>query len=52
MVQKFIRRGAVLLASVAVIGVAILPAAANAATTIDGPICLGTAETILAAAAA
>ena len=45
MVHKFLRRGAVALASVAVIGVAILPAAANAATTIDGPIGLGTAET-------
>lgn len=45
MVHKLIHRGAVLLASVAVIGVAILPTAANAATTIDGPIGLGTAET-------
>lgn len=44
MVQKFIHRGAVLLASVAVIGVAILPTAAHAATTIDGPIGLGGAE--------
>ncbi|WP_458040678.1 MULTISPECIES: ice-binding family protein [Bacteria] len=44
MVQKFIHRGAVLLASVAVIGVAILPTAAYADTTIDGPIGLGTAE--------
>ena len=42
MVQKFAHRGAVLLASVAVIGVAILPTAAHAA---DGPIDLGTAET-------
>lgn len=45
MVQKFIHRGAVLLASVAVIGVAILPTAAYADTTIDGPIGLGVAET-------
>lgn len=45
MVHTFIRRGTVLLASVALIGVAMLPAAANAATTIDGPIGLGTAET-------
>lgn len=45
MVQKFIHRGVVLLASVAVIGVAILPTAAYADTTIDGPVGLGTAET-------
>jgi hypothetical protein len=45
LVQKHARRGIVLLASVAVIGIAILPTAANAATTIDGPIGLGTAET-------
>ncbi len=45
MVHKLIRRGAVLLASVAVIGIAVLPTAANAATTVDGPIGLGTAET-------
>ena len=45
MVHKFIRSGAVLLASVAAIGMAILPTAAHAATTIDGPIGLGTAET-------
>ena len=42
MVHKHIRRGAVLLASVAVIGVAILPSAAYAA---DAPVDLGTAET-------
>jgi hypothetical protein len=45
MVHSFLRRGAIVLATVAVIGVAILPTAANAATTIDGPIGLGTAET-------
>lgn len=45
MVHTFIHRGAVLLASVAVIGVAIIPTAAYADTTIDGPIGLGTAET-------
>jgi hypothetical protein len=45
MVHTFIHRGAVLLASVAVIGVAIIPSAAHADTTIDGPIGLGTAET-------
>lgn len=42
MVQQRTRRGIVLLASIAVIGVAIFPTAAHAA---DGPIDLGTAET-------
>ena len=44
MVRTSVHRGAFLLATIAAIGIAILPSAAHADTGIDGPVGLGKAE--------